>query len=259
MVVGGGWRGGVVVMVVGVVVEVVAAVAVAVVVMVMVAAVVVVVVVVAATAVVLRDCVRRCSRERVACVCVATDVLRVQGTAAPVPATPGWFTGPSDDPAASTTQSYESVCPPGSYCAGGVRRVCPAGRYGGRPAEASSACEGACQAGFFCPANSTSPTQEPCGGVGLYCPPGSAAAASARPGEFTVGGNATTRSGVVPCPSGSYCRDGEVHPCPAGRFGCAERLGDADCNGPCSAGFFCPPNSTSSQVRLGPGQLWGIL
>jgi hypothetical protein len=41
--------------------------------------------------------------------------------------------------------------------------------------------------------------------------------------------------------------------CPAGRFGCASRLGSPDCNGPCNPGFFCPEGSDSSQVYVQHG------
>lgn len=82
----------------------------------------------------------------------------------------------------------------------------------------------------------------------MYCPPGSGLPKVALPGEYTVGPTSLTRNGTLPCPSGSYCINGTMFPCPAGRFGCADRLGSSDCNGPCTAGFFCPEGSRSSQA-----------
>ena len=82
-----------------------------------------------------------------------------------------------------------------------------------------------------------------------YCPAGSAAPVSAKAGEYTVGPSPATRNSTLPCTSGTYCVAGTARPCPAGRFGCADRLGDADCNGPCTAGFYCPEGSASSQAQ----------
>ena len=33
--------------------------------------------------------------------------------------------------------------------------------------------------------------------------------------------------------------------CPAGRFGCSSHLSAADCNGACTAGYYCGPASTT--------------
>lgn len=54
-------------------------------------------------------------------------------------------------------------------------------------------------------------------------------------GVFTTGPSPSTRNGTRPCPSGSFCVDGLSHRCPAGRFGCADRLSDPMCN----AGAWC--------------------
>jgi hypothetical protein len=81
----------------------------------------------------------------------------------------------------------------------------------------------------------------------VYCPEGSAVAVLAAPGEYTIGPTPATRTGVLPCPSGSYCVGGVRSPCEAGTFGCADRLSAPICNGPCAAGFFCPAGSVSSQ------------
>lgn len=84
----------------------------------------------------------------------------------------------------------------------------------------------------------------------VYCVEGSSVPAVAQLGEYTVGPTPSTRNGTAPCPSGFYCTNGVAHPCPAGRFGCATRLGDPACNGPCTAGFFCAAGSATSQASV---------
>ncbi len=173
-------------------------------------------------------------------------VTVLQGTATVVPAAPGFYTLPGTGLDA-TNQVTQVACQPGQYCSDGVTNPCPAGTFGATEALPSSACSGPCAAGYTCPASSTSPTQTPCGGVGVYCPEGSAMAMFAAPGEYTVGPTYATRTGILPCPSGSYCVGGMRSPCEAGTFGCADRLSIPTCNGPCTAGFFCPAGSVSSQ------------
>ncbi len=80
----------------------------------------------------------------------------------------------------------------------------------------------------------------------VYCPAGSALPLVVRPGYYTAGGNATTRSEQFPCPMGTYCALGVITECPAGRYGRAERLMTSACSGPCAKGHYCPPGSTSS-------------
>ena len=64
----------------------------------------------------------------------------------------------------------ESLCEPGRYCIGGVAQSCTAGRYGVDWGSTNASCTGVCRAGYYCPAGSTSPTQQPCGSVTAYCP-----------------------------------------------------------------------------------------
>ncbi len=109
---------------------------------------------------------------------------------------------------------------------------------------------------YFCDGRATTPTQHPCGNNSVYCPAGSAAPTLAGPGVYTIGPSAMTRTDTVPCPGGSYCVNGISALCPAGRFGCADRLGDPDCNGPCTGGFYCPAGSTSSQAYVQSAQFW---
>ena len=54
---------------------------------------------------------------------------------------------------------------------------CPAGTFGDSVLLRTSQCSGACAAGYYCPAASTSAVAHRCGGVGAFCPEGSAGAA----------------------------------------------------------------------------------
>jgi hypothetical protein len=159
----------------------------------------------------------------------------------------GFFTLPGSGNDARNQES-QAPCPPGYYCASGVMAPCPAGSYGAEPELSSSACSGQCSAGHFCSVNSTSAVQAPCGGVDVFCPAGSGEPQVAAPGMYTVGPTIATRNGSLPCPGGSYCTGGVQLPCAAGSFGCADRQSTPTCNGPCTAGYFCPPGSTSSQA-----------
>merc|ERR1711988_146647 len=79
----------------------------------------------------------------------------------------------------------------------------------------------------------------------VFCPEGTLLPVIAFPGYFTVGNNRTTRYDQKPCPMGSYCIDGVIYDCPAGRYGRGERLIDPQCTGPCAKGHYCPPGSTT--------------
>ena len=80
---------------------------------------------------------------------------------------------------------------------------------------------------------------------GVYCPEGSANPLVVLPGYYTTGNTRTTRTAIVKCPNSSYCVDGVIRDCPAGRYGITERLHNEKCSGPCAAGYFCPAGSTS--------------
>ena len=170
-----------------------------------------------------------------------------QGADKPIRSGVGNYTLPGATLADSMHQVVEVPCPPGSYCEGGVRFSCPAGTFGASRGLATPTCSGKCAPGFFCPTNSTSAQQVACGSIAVYCPEGSGSPVPALPGEETIGPGPSTRVAVAPCPSGWYCVAGVATRCPAGRFGCADRQSDARCNGPCTAGFFCPSGSSSSQ------------
>jgi len=161
---------------------------------------------------------------------------RLQGTVNVQSAATGYYTVPGVG-GDTRNQQGQAPCPVGTYCSGGLQYACPPGRFGSTEGLATRECTGPCAAGHYCEAGSTTPTQFVCGGVHVFCPVGSEAPELALPGEFTVGPTVEMRSSTAPCPSGSYCVDGIPRPCPAGRFGCAARLGVTDCNG-VRAGIF---------------------
>ena len=196
----------------------------------------------------------------------------LQGTTYPIAASPGHITGPAEGPV--TTRSFEVLCPIGHYCTSGVALPCPSGRFGSEEGLSDAACSGGCTAGYYCPAGSATPQALTCadGYAGtlcadsdnascldtvltqfapesVYCPAGVALPMSVPQGYLSLGNNSTMRSSVLPCSSGTYCVNGVNASCPAGRFGCADRLSDAGCNGPCAPGYYCPPGSVSIAER----------
>ena len=169
-----------------------------------------------------------------------------QGTAWRLPVDRGYYSQPDSAPA--SLRHYQSICPVGHYCISGERFLCPSGSFGSSLGLSTRTCSGPCNAGHYCESGSDNVTQFKCGGNHVYCPVGSSAPTLALPGQRTIGDSNETRNGTVHCPAGSYCVGGVAIVCPAGRFGCADGLGDADCNGPCAPGYFCPPGSTSNQM-----------
>jgi hypothetical protein len=162
-----------------------------------------------------------------------------------------------------SSAACSGLCPPGHYCPqkseNGTRRRCPGGRYGAPAGLQHSACSGPCAPGYFCPEASTAPTERQCGAEyqspfsnsssnsnAVFCPEGSSVPLVVQVGYYSIGFNRTTRDSTVPCHPGSYCVNGIIDDCPAGRFGATERLASADCSGPCRKGHYCPPGSTSA-------------
>merc|ERR1712196_288076 len=54
------------------------------------------------------------------------------------------------------------------------------------------------------------------------------------------------------CEAGSYCTDGIVYTCPAGRYGSTTKLLDNSCSGLCQKGHFCPAGSKSMTEKPCP-------
>ncbi|KAF0738163.1 hypothetical protein Ae201684_006141 [Aphanomyces euteiches] len=178
------------------------------------------------------------------------------GSPYPVPVSSGYYSvdstlGLNSDP---TRRDAQLPCEIGYYCVHGQRYPCPGGRYGSIARETNPLCTGLCRRGFYCPPNSTSPTQILCGGSNLICRTGSAAPIQVSPGYYS--GSDTTRSDAVnretmrwfqrPCDPGFYCQNGVQYPCPAGTFGSTPQLTTPACSGLCPAGYVCPPSSSNS-------------
>ena len=166
----------------------------------------------------------------------------------PVPFSTGYYTLPEVANPLAQHQTGQAVCPIGSYCIHGSAHVCPPGVFGAATGLSSPSCNGSCAAGYYCPANSTIAAAAPCGDVSVYCPAGSGVPVTAPDGVYTVGPDEATRNDTQVCPSGSYCVGGVLRPCPGGRFGCAPRLSTLECNGACTAGYYCPEGSTTNQA-----------
>ncbi len=180
-------------------------------------------------------------------------------------------------------RSTQIPCSPGYFCIAGVRFICPSGRYGSLYNETRSACEGVARAGHFTSPGSTTPTQYKCGErmlQAVFCPEGSTTPHPVREGFWTTSpnvkirntstechrnnsdcvtiaydelhyilynddGDLKTRTAELPCPAGSWCRDGHRFQVPPGRYGrsteSTKPLGD----GTCQKGFYCKSGSTT--------------
>ena len=133
------------------------------------------------------------------------------------------------------------------------------GTYGDTYGLTSAACSGPCHAGYLCLTASPSPTQYECGAnSSVYCPVGSSAPSLVPAGFYSRGRTLTTRSAILPCPSGMYCMDGLQYECPAGRF---SRSGSRteECDGLCAAGYYCPTSSSSATQFSCPAGRFGSL
>jgi hypothetical protein len=131
-----------------------------------------------------------------------------------------------------TLRTGVASCPPGSYCQGGVKYLCPAGRFGASFNSSTLTCDGPCvrfccgvpawvgrrvwrvrrsplccaavlvlrqMAGRYCPSSGgTSNVGLLCGNASLYCPEGAAYQQFVSPGYFSTGGpNSSLQSAQV--------------------------------------------------------------
>lgn len=93
-----------------------------------------------------------------------SSVFCPKTSARPIPVFLGHYTVGGSN---SSTRTDQVLCPAGSYCTGGIRQPCPAGRYGFLTGLTSSNCSGLCAKGYYCPAGSTVATQNLCP-IGRY-------------------------------------------------------------------------------------------
>jgi hypothetical protein len=139
-------------------------------------------------------------------------------------------------------RTHQRLCDEGHFCPGdGTRVACPSGTYATQRGLSSSSQCAQCPAGHYCPEASTDPL--PCASVDVFCPAGSSVPTAVSLGHYTTGGDPTTRSAQALCVPGFYCAGGILSPCPPGRYGSKTGESRSDCQGPCTAGFFCPQAS----------------
>ncbi len=120
-----------------------------------------------------------------------------------------------------------------------VQHGCPQGRYGEEPELRNSSCSGVCADGFVCPTGSTSRTSTPCPS-GAYCADGL----------------------LVPCPAGRFMRSGVTAAvsqsscllCPAGRYSAA--VGVVDDNATVCSACVWPESSDPGSAECWPGVLY---
>eukprot|EP01035_Chromulina_nebulosa_P019898 gene19898-25853_t len=146
----------------------------------------------------------------------------------------------------------QSLCEPGYYCpSDGIRRLCPAGRYGSSSGLSHSNCDGSCESGYYCPEGSITSIQVKCGGFNYYCPAGSSIAYEVDIGYYSVGGlDEYTRTLQMKCEPGHWCRHGQRYLCDGGCYGDSFGLTSSTCSGGCEAGYYCINGSISSKQHL---------
>jgi hypothetical protein len=155
----------------------------------------------------------------------------------------------------------ERVCPPGSYCTGGIKYLapfgkfiaepgvkardlavsCPAGTYGNQLGLKQSDCSGLCAEGHYCPAGSVSATPFTCGGAASYCPSGSGTPKAVSSGYYSTPekGNSANRTSQEVCKPGYYCKRGE-------RVRCGK-------DKPIPFRWYCPADELSEPQAMAPG------
>lgn len=173
-----------------------------------------------------------------------------------------------------TDGNCTAICPLGHYCpAGSVLPVkCPAGVFGGYEGLKDAHChpdcsEGlcsnqdisasGCEAGFYCEEGSVTLKPKECGGINVYCPPGSVAPVPVSKGYYTVGPSPLQRTHELICEAGFYCKEGEKVQCPDGVYGESLGLSSEVCTAPCPIGYYCPRNSHNGTHHRCPAGRYG--
>ena len=180
--------------------------------------------------------------------CGSISVYCPEGSSSPIVAMPGYYTVDeygTDSRLTEETRSNVIRCPAGSYCTGGIKRVCPGGTYGSVEGLTSHDCSGICPGGFYCPAGSI--TMKSCSKQPLeYCPELSSRPLHIARGFYAVKSALSNNGGYAdqkPCERGTYCLNGVRYLCPSGRFGSTLRSWNSSCSGLCTAGYYCPAGS----------------
>ena len=163
----------------------------------------------------------------------------------------------------SASSACPAKCPAGKWSAAGASSCsnCNAGRYGSTEGLTAATCTGACSAGYYCPAGSTSATQNKCS-AGNYCPAGSgsqtacpsgygssAAGSDAESdcyltttaGKYIATKNSSTQS---TCTKGYYCPATNIY------------YGSTGKQTTCPAGSYCPAGSGSATACTSLGSFY---
>ncbi|KAM4567238.1 uncharacterized protein PAE49_010636 isoform 2-T2 [Odontesthes bonariensis] len=186
-----------------------------------------------------------------------------------------------------------ALCPVGHYCPAGLILAfefpCPPGtvqsQLGASSADACHPCPGGmfcsrsglsqptglCQAGYFCPAGSTSPNSTEIQGTltrshlcpsGHYCPAGTGYPLPCPVGSLSMLQGLKDPEECPPCPLGLFCNSpamaelSDALPCQAGYVCLVGSSSPTPSDGshgyPCPAGYGCPVGS-ASEVPCAPG------
>ncbi len=105
--------------------------------------------------------------------CGNATVYCPTGSLEPTLVTDGYYTAVAAGVATSATNIMAQAveCPPGSYCSGGVRQLCPPGTFQSSLRQSNLSSCALCVPGGFCQEGSSGPL--PCGNDTVYCPAGS--------------------------------------------------------------------------------------
>ena len=158
--------------------------------------------------------------------CGAGDASCAAGATAPRRVLPGYYSRAGAMDAAqgggkvgdATRRGEQLPCPPGHFCKRARKRRCAAGRWssgtvaGGARATNSSACEGACAPGYWCPSGSASPRERACPAGRYAAIAGSRSAAcegACAPGHFCAAASVSRTAALCSAADSSvYCPEG---------------------------------------------------
>ena len=113
--------------------------------------------------------------------------------------------------------------------------------------QTSAECDGSVAPGCYAPQPQNGPLLSDCpaqcGGIDVYCPPTGREKRPTlvSPGYYAVGGTNITRTGQEPCAPGTFCANGIISKCAAGRY--QPLSGQVRCDNACPPGFYCPEGS----------------
>lgn len=147
---------------------------------------------------------------------------------------------------------YCFVCPPGSYCASGIKTACSSGYYYfGVRAILSSECK-ICPAGYYCDSTSNSGTivPTPCPQYTYSTSTGltsSSDCTNCPAGNWCPLAGSSNTDRLFSCPLGSYCTAGANYTeCAAGKYSDSISGTSSSICSSCPAGYMCPNIATSS-------------